>query len=146
MYNVEKRKGGLSFMEGNNATIAAIIAAIAAIVAPVITSIVSGVLENRRHKRDIALSKVQMIYPAKQKAYQELAAELSRLVDSNGSSYDRIKLIALLNQALLLSDEKTEAALIEVRNVCFRGDSPWTYSADAIKQMNRELRDTRAQI
>ena len=93
-------------MELDSATLVALIAAIAAIIAPVITSCVTGFLENRRHKMDMNISKMQMVYPEKQQAYLALASELSRLVDSNGNGYDRIKLISLLNRALILCDEK----------------------------------------
>ena len=133
-------------MELDSATLVALIAAIAAIIAPVITSCVTGFLENRRHKMDMTVAKMQLVYPEKQQAYLALASELSRLVDSNGNGYDRIKLISLLNRALILSDEKTEEALLGVRNVCFNGDSPWNFAAYALRQMSRELRDTQAQI
>ena len=80
-------------MELDSATLVALIAAIAAIIAPVITSCVTGLLENRRHKLDISIEKMKLVYPEKQQAYLALASELSRLVDSNGNGYDRIKLI-----------------------------------------------------
>ena len=131
-------------MELDSATLVALIAAIAAIIAPVITSCVTGLLENRRHKLDISIEKMKLVYPEKQQAYLALASELSRLVDSNGN--DRIKLISLLNRALILCDEKTEEALLGVRNVCFNGESPWNYAVYALRQMSRELRDTQAQI
>lgn len=130
-------------MEIDSATLVALIAAI---IAPVITSCVTGFLENRRHKMDMNISKMQMVYPEKQQAYLALASELPRLVDSNGNGYDRIKLISLLNRALILCDEKTEEALLGVRNVCFNGESPWNYAVYALRQMSRELRDTQAQI
>ena len=133
-------------MELDSATLVALIAAIAAIIAPVITSCVTGFLENRRHKMDMNISKMQMVYPEKQQAYLALAAELSMLVDTNGEHYDRVKLMSLLNRALILSDEKTEEALLGVRDVCFRGDPPWNYAVYALRQMSRELRDTQAQI
>lgn len=89
---------------------------------------------------------MKLVYPEKQQAYLALASELSRLVDSNGNGYDRIKLISLLNRALILCDEKTEEALLGVRNVCFNGEPPWNYAVYALRQMSRELRDTQAQI
>ena len=94
----------------------------------------------------ISIEKMKLVYPEKQQAYLALASELSRLVDSNGNGYDRIKLISLLNRALILCDEKTEEALLGVRNVCFNGESPWNYAVYALRQMSRELRDTQAQI
>lgn len=100
-------------MELDSATLVALIAAIAAIIAPVITSCVTGLLENRRHKLDISIEKMKLVYPEKQQAYLALASELSRLVDSNGNGYDRIKLISLLNRALILCDEKTELGYLE---------------------------------
>lgn len=133
-------------MELDSATLVALIAAIAATIAPVITSCVTGLLENRRHKLDISIEKMKLVYPEKQQAYLALASELSRLVDSNGNGYDRIKLISLLNRALILCDEKTEEALLGVRNVCFNGEPPWNYAVYALRQMSRELQDTQAQI
>lgn len=113
--------------------------ALAAILVPTITCVITCIFESRKHKKEMALAKFKLVFPEKRSAYLELSAEISRLIDSNGHGYDRLKLVSIINKAMLLSDEKTQDALIALRNVCFSGDSPWNYAQYAIREMNREL-------